>query len=121
MIKIIKERKHVHVERWTHDFLDKQDPNFGYTFPVDDRGEYIIEYPEMQSNLDFVLSHLDQVIDEGIEDRGFDCVEPAVGICSCGEEVVLEDQYQGACSCGKCGQWYNIFGQSLMDPEYWDD
>jgi hypothetical protein len=23
--------------------------------------------------------------------------------------------------CEKCGQWYNLFGQALVDPEYWED
>jgi hypothetical protein len=27
----------------------------------------------------------------------------------------------GACQCENCGQWYNIFGQELIDPEYWED
>lgn len=27
----------------------------------------------------------------------------------------------GACQCPKCGKWYNIFGQALLDPEFWED
>lgn len=47
--------------------------------------------------------------------------ESAIGRCVCGTEFPLEDQYMGACQCPKCKQWYNLFGQSLIDPEYWED
>jgi hypothetical protein len=45
-------------------------------------------------------------------------IEPAVGRCICGEEVVLDADYAGAVRC-ECGRWYNLFGQSLIDPKYW--
>ena len=46
--------------------------------------------------------------------------EAAHGTCTCGAEVELYDQYYGACQCGQCGRWYNLFGQSLLPPEQWD-
>lgn len=46
--------------------------------------------------------------------------EPAHGTCICGREVTLYDQYYGACEC-ECGRWYNLFGQELVAPEYWQD
>lgn len=46
--------------------------------------------------------------------------EPAVGICVCGMEVELVNQYMGACQC-ECGRWYNLFGQRLIDPKYWEE
>jgi hypothetical protein len=47
-------------------------------------------------------------------------MNPAIGICSCGRDVVLECDHAGAVRC-ECGKWYNLFGQELRDPEYWED
>ena len=46
--------------------------------------------------------------------------ENAHGTCICGRDVELYDQYRGACQC-ECGRWYNLFGQELIDPRYWED
>ena len=42
------------------------------------------------------------------------------GTCHCGERVYLFDEYMGACQCGECGQWYNLFGQELLPPSDWE-
>ena len=42
-----------------------------------------------------------------------------VGLCKCGQEVLLMDTYMGATDCPNCGQWYNVFGQELKDPDEW--
>ena len=56
------------------------------------------------------------------EEEEFTITEPAVGRCSCGAEVILDtDDYMGAVECEECGQWYNLFGQALVDPEYWEE
>ena len=47
-------------------------------------------------------------------------VNPAIGKCSCGAEVILDSDYYGAVRCD-CGRWYNLFGQSLKDPKYWEE
>lgn len=47
-------------------------------------------------------------------------MENAKAICECGNQIELWDQYQGACECEHCGQWHNLFGQSLINPEYWE-
>ena len=47
--------------------------------------------------------------------------EPAHGICRCGEEVTLIDEYMGSCQCENCGQWYNLFGQELLPPNQWEE
>lgn len=46
--------------------------------------------------------------------------EPDRGTCVCGRTVYLENQYMGACEC-ECGRWYNLFGQSLLPPDQWND
>ena len=52
-------------------------------------------------------------------------MNPAVGLCSCSKEVILvgehaEGIYGGTVQC-ECGRWYNLFGQELRDPKYWED
>ena len=41
--------------------------------------------------------------------------------CNCGTEVLLDPSYSyyGGVRCEKCGQWFNLFGQELVDPTYW--
>lgn len=51
----------------------------------------------------------------------WDYFDPAIAECACGKQIALENEYLGACQCPKCGQWYNLFGQELVDPEYWND
>ena len=43
--------------------------------------------------------------------------EPAIGECSCGNEVVLESNTN---MCEHCGSYYNMGGQQLRDPRDWE-
>ena len=101
--------------------------NSGYIFDCDEQGNPIFdpEYEECQR------ANYERALAAGPEE--FACsynrfirrhnrvTENAHGTCICGEEVELYDQYRGACQCPKCGRWYNLFGQSLIDPQYWED
>lgn len=126
MLKIIKPRTtHTEVE-YRIEFTD--DDGCGYSFPTDLSGKIIYdEDPEIakaqRDNYNYAMSHKEQYTQQYNEfvTRKYTVTDNAVGRCVCGEEVELYDQYQGACSCPKCGQWYNMFGQSLVDPEYWED
>lgn len=121
-IRIIKERETKVSITYSLEFDYRDNSGGGFTFPCNQQGEILRE--EMpQTAIDnyhrclkdnrlsspYVLPH-----------RSY-WVEPAVGECFCGEQVVLENQYMGACQCPECGQWYNIYGQSLIPPEYWED
>lgn len=92
----------------------------GYSFPCDEDGKLEELSEAAQANLKRCLEHPDQfeAFNELVE-RRYDYVKPATGTCSCGSEVVLVDQYYGACQCTACGRWYNLFGQELRDPEHW--
>jgi hypothetical protein len=60
--------------------------------------------------------------DRWFEEREVRVVDYAVGRCRCGAEVELVDgAWMGAVQCEKCGKWYNIYGQELVDPKYWED
>lgn len=37
--------------------------------------------------------------------------------CHCGATVYLHGDTQ----CDNCGQWYNAFGEELMDPQFWNE
>ena len=97
----------------------------GYGFPCDANGKLLqsekenpiahenmrrcLEHPERFVRFNKILKHERRVRDN------------AHGTCSCGNEVELWDQYMGACQCEKCGRWYNLFGQELVAPEYWEE
>lgn len=97
------------------------DGDGGFSFPCDSTGKlsedlhecakknyaWCMEHPERFSEFDHFT----------VDVRRF---TRSHGICSCGAEVELWDQYYGACQCERCGQWYNLFGQSLLPPEQWE-
>lgn len=126
MIEIIKKRTaHVEVEHYI-EFTDAE--GCGFSFPADLSGKIIYDTnPKIaqaqRDNYDYAMSHRERFTRQYNEfvTRKYTVTDNAIGRCSCGEEVELYNQYQGACSCPKCGRWYNIYGQSLVDPEYWED
>lgn len=127
MLKIIRERStHTEVEYYI-EFTDEE--GAGFSFPCDSNGniQFNDDIPELgraqRDNYDYAMSHKERFTRQYAElvTRKYTVTDNALGKCVCGETVELYDQYQGACSCPKCGQWYNLFGQELIDPEYWDD
>lgn len=126
MLKIIRERD-THIKTEYHiEFTDEE--GCGFSFPTDLSGKIIYdEDPEIakaqRDNYEYAMAHKERYTRQYNEfvALAYTVTDNAVGRCVCGEEVELYDQYQGACSCPKCGQWYNLFGQSLVDPEYWED
>lgn len=124
MIKrMVSERKRVEVVERAHDFHWKDDPNSGFTFPVDCRGDLLPGLADAaKANYEYCLSHPEELVDEGIVAHRRSYVENARAICEgCSKEIELWDQFQGASECPYCGQWHNLFGQSLIDPEYWEE
>ena len=127
MLEIIRERStHTEVE-YRIEFTDEE--GCGYSFPCDQNGNVRFDehdaeiarvqrehYAEAMADKERFTCQYNEFVT-----RKYTVVDNAVGRCVCGEEVELYDQYQGACSCPKCGQWYNIYGQELVDPEYWED
>lgn len=122
-IKIIKEREPQKKIAYSIEFDYKDDSGGGFTFPCDAFGNpKLDEMPEAaKANYKRCLEDTEHFYKPYVKTRAHRWVEPAIGECVCGEQVVLENQYMGACQCPKCGQWYNIYGQSLIPPEYWED
>ena len=94
----------------------------GFCFPCDAAGKVLpFQYEEAKQNYEYCMAHPEEFETFAEVTRWVNrYTEPAHGTCSCGEEVELYDQYYGACQCPKCGQWYNLFGQSLVPPEQWE-
>ena len=95
----------------------------GFRFPCSREGHIYIEdlTEDGYHNLMHCLSHIDDFVWHGIREVETVYTEPAKGECSCGNLVELWNQYHGACQCERCGRWYNLFGQELIPPEYWED
>ena len=121
MIQIIKERSRVIASDYCIEFRYKDDPEAGYSFPANKDRTIALDKmtPEAIANYNMCLTDSRFTEAEFITDtRTY--TEPAIGKCSCGAEVYLESQYLGAVQC-ECGKWYNVFGQELREPKYWED
>lgn len=121
MLKIIKERAHEVLKDYYIEFLYKDDPSAGFMFPALPFGEpdFAVMSEEAMANYKKCLTDDRLTGPEFIKgERTY--WAPAVGKCSCGKEVVLECDYAGAVMC-ECGRWYNLFGQELRDPKYWEE
>ena len=98
------------------------DRNSGYGFPCDENGKLLPMTDCAKANYDYCMTHRDEFTEwNEITAIVRHITENATGTCICGEKVELWDQYMGACECPKCGRWYNLFGQELIKPEYWED
>ena len=97
----------------------------GYSFPCDENGNLLQseeENPAAYANMRWCLEHpekferFNKIIKYTRQAR-----DNAHGICICGHEVELWNQYMGACQCPECGRWYNLFGQELVPFEHWEE
>ena len=119
MLKIIKERTPEAIREYYIEYRYKDDPEAGFCFPATCHGDpdFASMTPEAKANYEACLTD-ERLIQEEFEPREYTYMNPAVGLCSCGKEVILECDHSGAVQC-ECGRWYNLFGQSLIDLKYW--
>lgn len=121
MLKIISKRYAQKAVSFELTFDDEH--GNGYAFPCDAQGNVSPDMPEeAKESMAYCLAHPEDFVRSGevVRNERVDMI-PARGICPCGEEIELYDQYRGACQCPKCGHWYNIYGQSLVNPRYWEE
>ncbi len=121
MLKIISER--TPMEYITYHIEFTNDEGSGFSFNADVNGKIIIENEDQRKNYEYAIAHpeLFPIQYNEFTKRVQHYTEPAHGICRCGQEITLQNEYMGACQCEKCGQWYNVFGQELIVPEYWSE
>lgn len=120
MLTNITPREHKTIREYYIDFF--RDEDGGFSFPCDPDGALYELPPAAKENYEWCMEHPEEfkfwnVLT--IYERNY--TENASGDCICGNRVELWDQYQGACECEKCGRWYNLFGQELLRPEYWEE
>lgn len=99
-------------------------PGNGFAFPCDKYGNLNLKdnnYDYWIKNYHYCVEHPSKYKDCGVEKDAWEYTENARALCSCGAEIELWDQYLGACECPKCKQWYNLFGEALINPEYWEE
>ena len=117
-------------EPWTEEIVEYElifyvDRTGGLAFPCDEKGNVnrndLME-PAIK-NLDYALAHPEHYpyAWNKVEKNVRHYRNPASGICNCGERIDLRNEYLGACECPYCGQWWNLFGQELNNPETWDE
>ena len=106
-----------------YDLVFFSEPGCGFGFPCDKYGNIDRDTmnPAARRNLEYAESHPEKYSYwfKGVQRRKWKCRHPASGICHCGERIELYNEYLGGCECPKCGQWWNIFGQELNNPETW--
>ena len=122
MIRDFKPARQATYSRTTIEFGYIDDENSGFTFNCDTNGKPVFACDAAKQNYEYCLAHpeLFSVFNERIT-RDTQYIEPATGTCHCGAELELRNEYRGACECPTCGQWYNLFGQELCDPDGWDE
>ena len=123
MLKDYMPVEHSTVEEYELVFDDGHNNGFG--FPCDKDGKLLEsedKNPAAHRNYQECLKHPERFVRFNRIVRTERRVrENAHGICVCGEEVELWNQYMGACECPNCGRWYNLFGEELNPPELWEE
>ena len=135
MLKIISERyKESHTTyRLQFDLIGERKGN-GYSFPLLSKDASIIPLKESETetnkyepcseeeciwwkNYLSVKDDREHFKEPYVDKKTWYWTEPAHAICNCSTEIILEDEFLGTCQCPVCGQWYNMFGQEVLDPE----
>jgi hypothetical protein len=137
MIKIISERhRESHTEySLQFDLIGERKGN-GYGFPLLSKAIIPLKESETESNKYVPCSEEDctwwksylsvkedreHYKEPYVDKNAWYWTEPAHALCKCGTEILLEDDYMGACQCPNCEQWYNLFGEEVKDPDKWED
>ena len=97
--------------------------NSGYGFPCTETGELLeLKNPYAIANYNDCMAHPEKFeVYNHIRKIKHTYTENAHGTCECGHDISLWDEMYGACECPYCGRWYNLFGQELNPPEYWEE
>jgi hypothetical protein len=121
MLKIVRERKPEIITEYYLEFKYKDDPEAGFCFPATHLGDPDFDCMSDEACANYQACLTDKrLTEEEFVKHKWTYMSPALGICSCGKEVVLDCDHAGAVRC-ECGKWYNLFGQELLDPEYWEE
>lgn len=122
-IEIISERHRVTTHEYSRAFMNRSD-NGLFLFDSDEYGYVDVDAlkrdkPEAYDSWKKCMDGTFDVVDQGVWDFGNSYVEPAIGRCDCGAEVVLDDPMTNECE--KCGALYNSSGQRLRPESEWEE
>jgi hypothetical protein len=122
MAKLLTERVRMEIVDYTHDFIRKADRGSGWTFPVDEQGNF-----DTNTNKDALANWVycteevkkpnSEIIDEGVQRRVHSYWEPATVRCHCGEIITLSDHFANMCE--KCETEYGFNGGQLAPRSQW--
>ena len=102
------------------------DAGGGFAFPCDKNGKILVNKntnPAAIENYKWCLENKEKFkwcFNDVVEIHQ-SWKEPNTGTCHCGQKMELINEYMGACECPRCGQWYNIWGQELKNPDTWSN
>lgn len=111
MAELIKERELVTKVEYWKEYSWKDNPSAGFSFPCDEKGNIeVTPYNCENIKIAEIKTKSGELIFMGVNTRECSFYTPAIYKCHCGRKVEVE----GDTKC-KCGQWYNAFGQELVD------
>lgn len=121
IVEIISERQRV--ETISHSRCFESEPYCGFSFLCDENGNIEdLNDCAMRNYQDCLDGRHPNLKDVGVRKNIDSYIQAAIGICDkCGREVELTDDYCGATSCEKCGEWYTMNGQHIKPPELWEE
>ncbi len=116
-IEIIQPRQRVERVRHTLYFERIAERGSGFALSCDEHGKLLGDQYATAAEREARAAELraDAAFDAPvIQTYRHTYVEPAVGRCSCGCKVALPDPLSNECE--DCGRWYNMMGQSKINP-----
>jgi len=116
-MKIIKQRERKTNVRYYLSFEWSDTPGSGFNFDCDEKGNVLLTDANKENYQKCINGEYD-VIAEGIQKDKWSYTEPAIGKCSCGEEVVLSSFTN---TCDKCDSDYNMQGDLLDHRSQWGE
>jgi hypothetical protein len=117
-MEIIKEMEQVEEVEYYIGFHWRDDPGAGFVFECDKDGNLLPLQPRGLENYNKCMDGTYDVVSEGFKSRVHCYLNPAVGLCSCGAEVLLE---RFTNTCDNCGRDYNMSGQELAPRRFWGE
>jgi hypothetical protein len=120
-MKIIQQRERKEGIEYTLSYAwDINNPHSGFAFTCDKDGNVSDDMPQAaKENLAKCKANAfsKPIHFVGILTRGWSYVEPRIGLCDCGQEVIL-DHFTNTCECGRD---YNSSGQELAPRSQWGE
>ena len=119
-MEIIKRSGHTDIEHYALSFDYPGRPNCGFSFDCTKGGKLLpFKNEAARANYERALAMMERGELERpyVADFCRTVYEPAIGRCSCGEEVWL-GSFTNTCECGRD---YNSAGQQLADRSQWGE